>query len=332
MSFSHTLLAWYADNARTLPWRGEHDPYKIWVSEIILQQTRVQQGWEYYTRFIHTFPDIRTLAEANEEAVLRVWQGLGYYARARNMHAAARQIMQNYNGCFPNQYKEIRMLKGIGDYTAAAVGSLAFNLPYPAVDGNVLRLISRLFGICDDIAQAKTRKTITNLCLQLLDPEQPGTFNQACMDFGSLVCTPQKPQCASCPFAKECYALQHNLVNTLPIKNTKIVKQNRYFQYTCYLYQQQVLLEKRTDKDIWLNLYQLPLIETTTNLHEETRKPDRTLKEILTHQIIHASFYIEPISEKKSIKQGQHWVPITQISHYPLPKIITDFFKSIQLL
>ena len=236
MRFTETLLAWYDEHKRTLPWRDEHDPYKIWVSEIILQQTRVQQGWDYYLRFIEAFPTPQALAEASEEQVLLLWQGLGYYSRARHIHAAAKQIMHDHNGIFPNQYEDIRKLKGIGDYTAAAIASIAFGLPYPALDGNVLRIMSRIFGITDDIALPATRKAITDLCLQHIDRQQPGIFNQACMDFGAIQCVPQNPPCETCPFQDECYAHRHQLVNILPVKSKAKAKRDRFLHFFLYIY------------------------------------------------------------------------------------------------
>ena len=198
MQFTDILLHWYADNKRSLPWRGERDVYRVWVSEIILQQTRIQQGWDYYLRFIEAFPNVKALAEADEEQVLRVWQGLGYYSRARNMHAAAQSVMRDHGGKFPTTYEQVRQLKGIGDYTAAAICAFAYGLPYPAVDGNVLRIISRVFGIHDNIADNSTRRDITALCQKLMKDADPSDFNQALMDFGSLQCTPKNPDCDHC--------------------------------------------------------------------------------------------------------------------------------------
>ncbi len=327
MSFSNTLLTWYDEHARTLPWRGEEDPYKIWVSEIILQQTRVQQGWDYYLRFIETFPDVRALAEAPEEQVLRVWQGLGYYSRARNMHAAARQIVREQGGQFPRTYEEIRKLKGVGDYTAAAIASIAYALPHPAVDGNVLRIISRLFGIVEDISKNDTRKRITEICQKNIDPEKPGIFNQACMDFGSLVCTPKNPKCGTCPFRRDCYAAAHNLTETLPVKSSKTVKRDRYFHFTCSIYNNCIVIEKRTGNDIWRNLYQFPLTETDSELSPTGRAADTKLREILSHQIIHAAFYIRKLRKRPEIADGQRLVNIQELADYPMPKIMVEFLK-----
>lgn len=321
MQFTDTLLSWYEANKRSLPWRGETDPYKIWVSEIILQQTRVQQGWDYYLRFIDHFPTVKSLAEAPEEQVLRIWQGLGYYSRARNMHFAAQQIMNEFNGCFPNHYKDILKLKGIGDYTAAAIGSIAFNLPYPAVDGNVLRIIARIFGITDDIAQPATKIAITEICKHLIDMDKPGIFNEAAMEFGAIHCTPNNPNCESCPFQATCFALTHNSVNILPVKSNHLIKKERYFHFFIYLFNNQTIIEKRTEKDIWRNLYQFPLIEREGKILPY-RKPNLTLKEVLTHQVIYAAFYIIDNANTLPQNDSQLIVNISELNNYPMPKIM----------
>lgn len=324
MQFTSTLLHWYEEHKRELPWRGETDPFKIWVSEIILQQTRVQQGWDYYLRFISTFPTIRDLANAPEEQVLRVWQGLGYYSRARNMHFAAKQIRNEHHGKFPDKYEDIRKLKGIGDYTAAAIGSIAFGLPYPAVDGNVLRIISRIFGICDDIALPATKTHITDICKQWIPEQQPGTFNQACMEFGAIWCTPKNPQCEQCPFRSNCYALTHGIVDSLPIKSNKIVKRERFFHFTCYLHNDSTILERRTDSDIWRNMYQFPLTES----QEKNFQPDELqTKEILTHQIIFAGFSIVETNRLPILNKQQQIVRIDELDKFPMPKIMTEFIQ-----
>ena len=329
--FADTLLAWYEDNRRTLPWRGESDPYKIWVSEIILQQTRVQQGWDYYLRFIEAFPTVGALARAPEEQVLRVWQGLGYYSRARNMHAAAQQIMQVHQGTFPNRYEDIRALKGIGDYTAAAIASIAFHLPHPAVDGNVLRICSRIFGVCDDIMLPATRKQITEICAKHIPKDDPGTFNQACMEFGALWCTPKNPKCDACPFRSTCYALKHGLTETLPLKSKSKDKRDRYFHFTFYLYKHLTVLEKRSGQDIWRNLYQFPLLESPTKptCHGNDKSPVLELKETLSHQIIHGFFYLKKAKKQPKLTDNQILVDIDNIRDYPMPKIMTQFVERV---
>ena len=327
--FADTLLAWYEENRRTLPWRGETNPYKIWVSEIILQQTRVQQGWDYYLRFIETFPDVASLARAPEEQVLRVWQGLGYYSRARNMHAAAQQIMDLHKGKFPSQYEDIRQLKGIGDYTAAAIASIAFKLPYPAVDGNVLRICSRIFGIHDDIMLPVTRKQITDICRKHIPHNNPGDFNQACMEFGAVWCTPKNPKCDDCPFASQCYALKHDVVEMLPVKSNKITKRERYFHYNFYIYNNSTVIEKRTGNDIWRNLYQFPMQEYPTDAEFPNQDNSTKVREILTHQIIYATFQIQQLNKMPVLGKHQLLVPLDRLHEYPMPKIMVDFLRPI---
>ena len=323
MAFAKTLIDWYEDHKRDLPWRGETDPYKIWVSEIILQQTRVQQGWDYYLRFIDNFPNVKALAEADEERVLKVWQGLGYYSRARNMHTAAREIMAKHNGSFPKTYNEILSLKGIGAYTAAAIGSIAFHLPYPAVDGNVIRIISRIFGVCEDVSQPAVVKRITDICNEQIDRDRPGIFNQAAMDFGAMHCTPKNPQCEECPFQSDCYALKNNLVDILPIKKKKAESKHRYFHYTVYLSGNKTIIEKRIANDIWKNMYQFPLTETNSDEFADT--PVFSAREILSHQIIHAHFYVKNVKRLPKPSGNQTVIRFDDIEKYPMPKIMTMF-------
>lgn len=325
VAFADTLISWYEDHKRDLPWRGEPDPYKIWVSEIILQQTRVQQGWDYYLRFIDNFPDVKTLAEADEDRVLKVWQGLGYYSRARNMHAAAREIMEKHDGHFPNEYDKILSLKGIGNYTAAAISSIAFGLPYPAVDGNVIRIVSRIFGICDDVTQPVVVKKITAICETEIDSNRPGVFNQAAMDFGAIQCVPRNPNCDECPFQSSCYAYNNHLVDILPVKKKKAESKHRYFHYTVYLSDNQTIIEKRTESDIWRNMYQFPLTETDSE--EYADKPLFSIREVLSHQIIHAAFYVKTVKKLPKLSQNQLVIPFDDMEKYPMPKIMTEFLN-----
>lgn len=327
-SFAETLISWYDDHKRDLPWRGETDPYKIWVSEIILQQTRVQQGWDYYHRFLDNFPNVKTLAEADEEKVLKVWQGLGYYSRARNMHAAAREIMAEHHGIFPQTYDKIRSLKGIGNYTAAAIASIAFHLPYPAVDGNVIRIVSRIFGICDDVTQPTVLKRITAICETEIDPAQPGVFNQAAMDFGAMQCVPRNPKCDECPFQSNCYAFKNNLTDTLPIKKKKGESKHRFFHYTIYLSDSQTIIEKRTGSDIWKNMYQFPLTETDSEKWPE--KPVFVTREVLSHQIIHAAYYVKNVKKLPKTAENQSVIDFDEIEKLPMPKIMTLFLKHLE--
>lgn len=326
-AFADTLISWFEDHKRDLPWRGETDPYKIWVSEIILQQTRVQQGWDYYLRFLDNFPTVKALAEADEDRVLKVWQGLGYYSRARNMHAAAREIMAEHQGRFPNEYDKILSLKGIGRYTAAAIASIAFGLPYPAVDGNVIRIVSRIFGVCEDVTQPAVVKLITEICETQIDRRQPGLFNQAAMDFGATHCTPRNPLCSECPFKSECYALRNNLVDILPIKKKKAELKHRYFHYTMYFSDNQTIIEKRTGMDIWRNMYQFPLVET--DVESALEKPFFATREVLSHQVIHAEFFVRNVEKLPEPLQNQQIIAFDDIVNYPMPKVMTEFLKKI---
>jgi len=328
MSFADTLIGWYEEHQRYLPWRGETDPYKIWVSEIILQQTRVQQGWDYYLRFIENFPNVKALAEAEEEKVLRVWQGLGYYSRARNMHAAAQEIMTRHEGKFPKDYDNILALKGVGSYTAAAIASIAFHQPYPAVDGNVIRIISRIFGVCDDVSQPAVVKRITEICKCHIDATRPGIFNQAAMDFGAMHCTPKNPKCVECPFATTCYALKNQLTEVLPVKKKKTGQRHRYFHYYVYISDNKTIIEKRTANDIWRNMYQFPLIEKDSETSSEPS--EYTIREVLSHQIIHATFYVKIAKKLPETSENQFVIDFDNIHDYPMPKVMTEFLKVLE--
>jgi len=340
--FSEILLDWFEANQRSLPWRGETDPYKIWVSEIILQQTRVNQGYNYYTTFIKRFPDLNSLAEANLQEVLHVWQGLGYYSRARNMHAAAQQISVLHQGIFPKEYREIRKLKGIGEYTAAAVSSIAFNRPFPAVDGNVMRVISRLFDIFDDISQQKTRCKITKLCKSLINKENPGDFNQALMELGAIQCTPKNPKCETCPFANYCLALEKEHTPLLPFKSFKPKIRQRFFHYFILIHKSKIIIEQRIENDIWKNLYQFPLIETTLAKDMISKKDISMaglgeieplfLKEVkhkLTHQHLTLRFYLAT-NFISPIKKEWKAISIEDFKNYPFPAVLHDLLLYLQ--
>ena len=346
--FSKILLDWFEENQRRLPWRGETDPYKIWVSEIILQQTRVNQGWEYYERFIERFPCVKTLAEAPLQEVLHVWQGLGYYSRARNIHTAAQQILQNHQGVLPHNYLYIRKLKGIGDYTAAAIASIAFQLPYPAVDGNVLRVITRIFGIYDDISQQKTVRYIILLCQNLIDTEKPGDFNQALMEFGAIQCTTKKTNCEICPFVAQCTAFAKDHIDSLPLKSLKLKIKERYLHYFIFIKDGKTIIEQRIANDIWKNLYQFPLIETQTACEKITEqmlldagfgKINPTfLKEVkhkLTHQHLTIRFYIVNDHLPEFITVGARRalplpaIPITDLKNHPFPIVLKSIVFSL---
>ena len=266
--FTTQIHYWYHQNKRALPWRQTSDPYKIWISEIILQQTKVDQGVKYYYRFLERFPTIKKLAEANEDEVLKIWQGLGYYSRARNLHFTARYINNELNGKFPADFESILQLKGIGPYTAAAIASFAYNLPCPALDGNVYRVLSRYFGIGTPIDSAKGKKEFYRLATELIPASNPGLHNQAMMEFGALQCTP-KPDCSRCPVAETCFVFRNNMVSHLPVIEKKTKQRNRYFDYYLIEKGEFIYLEKRMGNDIWRNLYQFPLVETPDELTEQ---------------------------------------------------------------
>jgi len=346
MSISKVLIKWYNLNKRDLPWRETNNPYIIWVSEIILQQTRVNQGIHYFYRFIEHFPDIKSLADAPVDDVLKLWQGLGYYSRARNMHQAAKTIMNDYGGKFPQDYSEILKLKGIGEYTAAAIGSFCFNTAVPVIDGNVIRFLSRFFGVYESISTAKGKKTIKKLAEENIDSKNPGTYNQAIMEFGALQCTPKNPDCIECPLRKECYAYSNNLISDLPVKKKKIKITKRYFNYIHIIYKENTFIEQRTEKDIWHMLYQLPLIETKTKSstqeiinHElwekifENSNPEiveitNTIKHQLSHQQLFTRFYKVVIKKPTNyLKQNYLTINHADIEKYGVPRLIDRYFK-----
>lgn len=307
--FSSQLLEWFKLNIRPLPWKGEKNPYLVWLSEIILQQTRVEQGLQYYENFKSTYPTVEDLAKAPEDEVMKLWQGLGYYSRARNLHATAKFVATELKGVFPNTYKEILTLKGIGPYTAAAIASFAFNLPHAVLDGNVYRVLSRYFGIETPIDSSEGKKIFSQLAQELLIVEQPGKYNQAIMDFGATQCTPKNPGCKVCPMALNCQALKSKKVKELPIKSKRIKKRTRFFNYLVFDLGEHTLIYKRYKKDIWQNLYEYPLIETNKLCEdfEQLKELDifkkekikdlqliavsKVFKQVLTHQKIIARFW-----------------------------------------
>ena len=293
--FSDTIIKWYSKHKRNLPWRNTKNPYKIWISEIILQQTKVDQGLPYYIKFIKKFPNFSILANANEEQVLKLWQGLGYYSRARNLHFAAKQIYQA--GFFPNEYKDIINLKGVGEYTAAAIASFAFKLPYAVVDGNVFRLLSRFYGIDTPINTSKGKKKFTELAQTLLVKKEADTYNQAIMEFGSQICKPKQPNCNNCPLRDECVAFANKTIHLLPVKKGKVKMKTVFFEYFFFKMNGNTLVNKRTEKGIWQNMYEFPLI-TTNDL--------KNIEEILNHNQFESwvegiDFSVESISEFKHI-------------------------------
>lgn len=296
--WQHAIEHWYAANKRELPWRGIADPYKIWVSEIILQQTQVAQGWAYYERFVARFPDVAALAAADEAEVLKLWQGLGYYSRARNMHRAARQIMEQWQGRFPQTYKDVRGLIGVGDYTASAICAFAYNLPCAAVDGNAYRVLSRCFGIDTPIDTTAGKKEFAALAHALLDKDAPGLYNQALMDFGAMQCTPQSPRCNDCPLAGSCAALAEGRVGELPRKAKGAKVTDRYLYYIVCRAAERVFMRRRPKGDIWQGLYEPLLIESDAPLSFTTLQqrlaqllpPATVLRPVaagITHRLTH---------------------------------------------
>ena len=281
MTFSNILLHWYDKNARILPWRETRDPYLIWISEIILQQTRIDQGLPYYLNFTKSFPNIQDLHQASEDQVLKLWQGLGYYSRARNMKTAAKQIVDNFNGIFPQSYQEILSLKGIGPYTAAAISSICFKLPYAVVDGNVFRVLSRHFGIRTPINSTKAKKEFEKLANELIPKTNPGNYNQAIMEFGARFCVPSSPDCENCPLNHSCEAYKSNQVNLLPIKEKKLKIKNRYLHFFFITDEHQFLIEKRGDQNIWKGLYQLPVLETSEGTQPKKMLESEELNSLL---------------------------------------------------
>lgn len=348
--FTSIIIAWYNTNKRQLPWRDTKNPYFIWISEIILQQTRVSQGLPYYNRFIKAFPTIKHLALAQEKEVLSLWQGLGYYSRARNMHKCAQIVQKNLNGNFPNNFEALLKLPGIGPYTAAAVDSLAFNNPSPVVDGNVYRVLARVFGIENNIADAKSFKLFFDLSKELIDSAQPGTYNQAVMEMGATVCAPQNPQCDNCPLNEICYAWAHKKQKELPVKIKKTRNRKRHFSYLVIEQNGKFALKVRDGKDIWQGLYEFYLIETDAQTLPDVLESDLLKKlfergaiinhekdmpkHILSHQTIISSFlHIKLSSDEcwsKLLNENQLVLySLSEIEVLPKPVLISKYLNSV---
>lgn len=345
--WSSKLLQWYEDNKRDLPWRSTSDPYKIWLSEIILQQTRVNQGTAYYLRFVEKYPTITELATASEDEVLKVWQGLGYYSRARNLHQAAKAIRHSFKGLFPRKYEDIRGLKGVGPYTAAAIASFAYNLPYAVLDGNVMRVYSRLFGITDPIESMKGRKKLQHLADELLPKENSASYNQAAIELGALVCLPKNPHCTDCPLQIHCEAFAHKLTNKLPVKQLKAIKKVRFLNYLVIQSGQRVVIRKRSHNDIWKGLYDFPCIETTASasLQQLAEKSEwintfgknkvaiqsvsGEYKHLLTHRKLLVTF-IKLILDKpiKPMPEGCEWINLRKLHLYAVPRVIDRYIST----
>lgn len=333
LKFTLQITNWYRQNCRDLPWRHTKDPYLIWLSEIILQQTRVDQGLPYYIKFSANFPTVEHLANANEEEVLLLWQGLGYYSRARNMLKTAQTIVDNYSSKFPNTYKDLLKLKGIGPYTAAAIASFAFDEVTPVVDGNVYRVLSRYYGIDAAIDSKEGKNQINELAKLSIDTKNPAIYNQAIMEFGAIQCSPKKPNCSSCPVNDTCLSFYQNKVHERPLKLKKTKVIERCFHFLIQIQKKQILIEKRTKNDIWKGLYQFPLLELdTTVLTDEIiveyniKNSSQIYKHKLTHQTIYAIFHECSSSKKKST--NQHQVDLNNIENYAFPRLIQRYLEN----
>lgn len=355
--FAQKLLSWYADNKRLLPWRDSNDPYKIWISEVILQQTRVDQGIDYYLRFVSRFPDVESLAVATEDDVLKMWQGLGYYSRARNLHFTAKTIVNHFKGKFPETFPELIPLKGIGPYTAAAIASIAFGRATPVMDGNVMRVVTRWFAIDDPIDTANGKKMITAALNEIFDTDAPGTFNQAIMDFGAMVCKPVNPNCQDCIFNSTCAALANNHVNYIPRKSKTIKQRKRFFNYLVIVFPNEgevfTIMNKRNESDIWSGLYEFPLIESDAELSPEEMMRSKlwqeffiestpeifnrtgTIRHQLTHQQLFAVFYQIHLRQNIPDKFKNNMVNLKDLHSFPIPRLIERYLakdKSIRLI
>jgi len=363
--FARELIAWFRENGRELPWRQTHDPYAIWLSEIILQQTRIQQGWAYWERFMQRWPTVEALAEATEDEVLREWQGLGYYSRARNLHTAARQIVAG--GGFPTTLEGIRALKGVGDYTAAAIASIAFDIPAAVVDGNVYRVLSRYFGISTPINSSEGKKEFAILAQSLLDEieetnhtsfhfSSSSLYNQALMDFGAIQCTPQSPRCLLCPLQESCVALREGRVGELPVKLRKLKVKERRLTYIYIRCQGETAIHRRGEGDIWQGLWEPLLLEEEEWKKEkgERKKVEgewriengavhnhspfsiihsqllrQNVKHVLTHRVIYADFWLCETKEKPSVPDGYIWIAESDISNYAVPRLVEILLESL---
>ena len=347
MDISKVLKVWYQKHHRQLPWRKIRDPYQIWLSEIILQQTRVEQGLPYYNRFVSDYPTVTHLANAPEQDVLKLWQGLGYYSRARNLHIAAKMVVADYQGVFPDSFEKIKSLKGIGDYTAAAIASFAFNLPHAVVDGNVYRVLARVFAISTPIDSSRGRKDFALLAQKLLDKKDPATHNQAIMELGALVCKPAQPDCENCPLNTNCASYNKGIVNQFPVKENRAKVTSRYFNYLMIRFKDGFFLNQRNGNDIWKNLFDLPMIETGEAIspeslvltsdwkvlfgnqlvHIEKVKTFKVHK--LSHQHLYTTFYNVSITKDPKTAVWKKFIKVNaqSIENYPIPKIIEFYFK-----
>jgi A/G-specific adenine glycosylase len=345
--FTSLLMKWHTlSNTREMPWKGEKDPYKIWLSEVILQQTRVAQGWQYYTNFIHKYPVISKLAKAKNQEVFKLWEGLGYYNRCKNLLFTARQIVNDREGKFPDQYEDILALKGVGPYTAAAIASFAYNLPHAVVDGNVFRVLSRFFGIEEPIDSSSGKQLFTELAGKLLPEKAAGTYNQAIMDFGAVVCKPVAPACSICPLQKHCLAFREGKVNQLPVKEKTLHRKHRWFYYFLFEHKHSLLVHQRTGKDIWQNLFEFYLLEAPEAVKWDEKQVKAWLREQigiqktdvlhisplavqqLTHQQIKGQFIRVQLHNIPPFLKKHEWQPVDRLRKLPFPKFITQYLET----
>lgn len=330
MTFSQVLLKWFEENGRELPWRQTHDPYAIWLSEIILQQTQVKQGWEYWERLMRRWPTVEDLAAATEDEVLREWQGLGYYSRARNLHSASKQIVAL--GHFPDTLEGIKALKGVGDYTAAAIGSFAFGIPAAVVDGNVFRVLARHYGITTPINTPEGKRIFTTLAQELLPhnaQHSTSTYNQAIMDFGAIQCTPISPKCMECPLIETCEAFRSGKVAELPVKKKTLKVRERHLTYIYVRCKDEVAIHRRGPGDIWQGLWEPLLIENGKWEMGGSQLLRKNVKHVLTHRILYADFYLMDTEEKPELPDDYIWIKESELDDYAKPRLIEILLESV---
>ena len=332
MNFTATLLQWFKNNGRSLPWRETKDAYVIWLSEVILQQTRIAQGISYWERFMAQWPTVNDLAAATEDEVLKAWQGLGYYSRARNLHTAAQQVVEL--GGFPQTFKELKTLKGVGDYTAAAIASIAFGEPVAVVDGNVYRVLSRYYGIDTPIDSTEGKKEFQTLAQSLLPINEPADYNEAIMDFGATQCTPNSPHCSACPLCETCIAFREQRINELPVKSKKVKQRERHFTYLYIEYEGELAIHQRGAGDIWQGLWELPQEEYLTSPEDSAWKTEAQLlqkgvKHILTHQILLADIYLWQPTRRPQLPSEFIWIEKQDLENYALPRLIEILLKAV---
>lgn len=330
MEFANTIISWFQENGRALPWRETKDPYAIWLSEIILQQTRIAQGWEYWERFMAQYPKVEDLAAASEDDVLRLWQGLGYYSRARNLHAAAKQIVAL--GKFPDTLENIKALKGVGDYTAAAIGSFAFDIPAAVVDGNVYRVLSRYFGSDTPINSTQGKKEFAALAQSLIPASDAAAYNQGMMDFGAIQCTPQSPKCLLCPLAETCVALREGRVEKLPVKLKTLKVQTRRLAYIYIRCNGEIAIHRRGEGDIWQGLwepYNVSDLSALPTFDAPLVLKAKDVKHVLTHRILLADFYLLETKKRPLLPDDYIWIKESEISEYGIPRLIEILLEKL---